>query len=390
MLTRNPALALVVVLSTASSAQTDILYITDGDSARLTAIQNGAVLWTNTSYVRAYPIVVRNSIWLADYNQSGMTAREYDLNGMATGQQRNWNAPRGVDGGTDGTDNFLLESSFGSTAIIARYDGEWQNRQQLFTINGSDLVGLTHDTATDTLWMSDRNNIYHYSLGGAPLGQFPQSNGRGCLAYEESTDTLWHVRNGAVNLHQYDKQGSLLQNMSAPTSSNYWGAEFRIAGGGVQIQDVTGIPAQVAPGSAGNQLSVTLANTHMTETVDSINITLSFTGTADRTPEYTPTPDPANPTTITRPRSRPPGWRPSSTPSTWIRARPRRPSPSTPMSARCSIPAGARPWPAVRRRPIPGTSSVPARSPASSMRFPRSSTRRRPAPRSASTSRTSA
>ena len=78
-----------------------------------------------------------------------------------------------------------------------------------------------------TLWISDQNNIYQYSLGGDLLSQFAHRSGRGSLAWEPSTDTLWYITNRSDSIDQYSKDGAFLQNVTvAGLRSNNWGAEF--------------------------------------------------------------------------------------------------------------------------------------------------------------------
>ena len=99
----------------------------------------------------------------------------------------------------------------------------------IFLING-----ITFDIVTNSLWLSGSSMIQNYSLGGALLFQFSQGNGRGSLAYESATDTLWHVRNNSDQLAQYSKTGTLLQQATiAGLSGNNWGAEFAIAASSV-------------------------------------------------------------------------------------------------------------------------------------------------------------
>jgi hypothetical protein len=73
------------------------------------------------------------------------------------------------------------------------------------------------------------------------------------------------------------------------------------AGGGsrVRVDSVMGIPTQVAPGQTGQQVSVTCTNAGQAlVNVTSVDLAFEDGGGMDVTSEYTPTPDPLNPTTI--------------------------------------------------------------------------------------------
>jgi hypothetical protein len=207
-------------------AQSTTLYVTDGDAARLARVQGGSVL-TSSTHVRGYPIAVRNTIWIGDYNGAQPNAIEYGLNGVATGNTAPYTHVFSVDGATNGNTNYQLGNAFNSTATVFSSNFDWTGQAAMFNVNGTDLVGITFDTVSGSLWISDQNNIYNYSLAGNLLGQFAHQSGRGSLAYEYATDTLWYVNNFSNNIDQYSKAGAFLGTVSAPgLSSNNWGAEF--------------------------------------------------------------------------------------------------------------------------------------------------------------------
>lgn len=220
-------LVAATVGSSAYAGTVDTLYVTDGDSARLAIVQgNGPAVIKNT-FVRGYPIAVRrDSIWLADYSSSN-DSRQYDLAGNATGLTAAYSPIFAVDGAVNGAINYALGGAFSSSGTVYSANSDWTNQTALFSVSGSDLVGITFDTVFDSLWISDVNTIYQYSLAGALLSSFTHSSGRGSLAYEMSTDSLWYVTNGSNTITQYSKTGSLLQTVAvAGLRSNNWGAEF--------------------------------------------------------------------------------------------------------------------------------------------------------------------
>jgi hypothetical protein len=233
---RHALLAAACLIGLASSAFAQrIVYITNGDAQELQAIDvaTGAINYTATTHSIGYPPAVRNAIWIGQRDNSG-PSREYSLaTGAFTGNQVTLTGPNFgnfVDAGVNGNVNYTLVAFVTSTTVY-RTDPNWQNAVSMFSFSGSDIVGITYDSVTGTLWTSDQNNIYNYTLGGSFLSQFAQAGGRGSLAYEPATDTLWYVPNSSSSpLLQYSKAGALLNTVSTPTrSSNVWGAEFAVS-----------------------------------------------------------------------------------------------------------------------------------------------------------------
>lgn len=218
-------LLLCLAANTANAGLIDTLYVTDGDSARL-AIVSGTSASISSTYVRGYPLAVRDTIWIGDYS-AGNDAREYDLNGNATGNTAAYTPVQGVDGAANGSTNYTLGNAFSSNATIYSANSDWTGMTSMFNVSGDDLVGITFDSMLNSLWISDKNSIYQYSTSGSLLSQFTHSSGRGSLAYEVSSDTLWYVQNGSNSIFQYSKNGALLDNVSiSGLASNNWGAEF--------------------------------------------------------------------------------------------------------------------------------------------------------------------
>lgn len=216
-------LALAANLAHALPVQT--LYVTNGDAQRLAAVNGNTVTVTNT-YTLAYPLAVRNTIWIGAYSTNG-PAREYTLAGVATGNTAAYSPVFGVDGATNGNTNYTLGNAFSSSSTIYSANADWSGATAMFNVSGSDLVGITFDNAAGTLWVSDMNTMYQYTLGGALVSSFAHVGGRGSLAYEGATDTLWYVTNGSDTIRQYGKNGVLLDTVNAAgLASNNWGAEF--------------------------------------------------------------------------------------------------------------------------------------------------------------------
>ncbi len=228
MLRKTLLLVASLAAANAHAALIDTLYVTDGDSARL-AIVNGTSATIANTYVRGYPLAVRDTIWIGDYSAPN-NAREYDLNGVATGNTAAYTPVFGVDGAVNGNTNYTLGNAFTSSATVYSANADWSGMSAMFTVSGVDLVGITFDSVLGSLWISDQNNIYQYSLAGALLSQFAHSSSRGSLAYERTSDTLWYVTNGSNTITQYAKDGTLLDAVAiSGLASNNWGAEFAAA-----------------------------------------------------------------------------------------------------------------------------------------------------------------
>jgi hypothetical protein len=230
----NPLVAGVLLAGLALSgpvaAQTQVLYVTDGDSARLARVQGGVLLGTTATHVRGYPLTVTGtSIWIGDYNGGQPDVHEYTLAGVATGATVPNVVRNSTDGASDGTRAWQMEAFAGLADVFVSPSVDFQGSALAFSVAGTDLVGITFDTVSQTLWISDEDNIYNYTTAGVLISQFAHAGVRGSLAYEGATDTLWHVQNSSDNIRQYSKAGVLLQTLVvAGLNSNNWGAEFLV------------------------------------------------------------------------------------------------------------------------------------------------------------------
>jgi hypothetical protein len=238
---------LSIVLAAASGAAASQLYVTNGDGSRLAIVETdtGTLIGTFTTVSGGYPLVVRDTMWLGRYY--GDTAVEYDLAGVATGNTVPYTDIDAVDGAASATTSYQLGNAFTGSATVYGGGLDFSGSTSLFSVSGSDLVGITYDVVSGNLWISDQGNIYQYTTGGALVSQFAHASGRGCLAYEASSDTLWYVRNASNVIDQYSKAGALLQSLTvAGLASNNWGAEFATAA----APQLEAIPTVSAAGAA--------------------------------------------------------------------------------------------------------------------------------------------
>lgn len=215
----------------AAHAQTSTLYVTDGDSSRLAIVQGGSATIV-TTHNKGYPITVNGSVWIGDYNGTQPNTIEYDLAGTATGNSLPYSPVFAVDATTDGTTGYELGNAFSGNATVYSLNADLSGAPTaMFNVSGSQLVGITYDSASGNLWISDGSTIFQYTTGGTQVSSFPHNSNRGCLAYEAATDTLWYVPNGSNDILQFSKTGSLLQTVNVPgLAANNWGAEFAYGG----------------------------------------------------------------------------------------------------------------------------------------------------------------
>ena len=220
------------LFSAAAQAQDSVLYVTDGDSDFIKAIQGGSVIDQNlaTGGIRRYRVVVRDTIWLGDMNAGQNAEFTLDLDLTGATSPTGVDIFEGTDGATDGEFNNTVES-FVSSAGVYRFNADWTGGTRIFGVTGDQIVGITFDSASGNLWISDRGRIGQYDMAGNFISSFQHAGDRGSLAYEADTDTLWYVTNsGGSAIRQYSKDGTLLQTLSVPFGGNVWGAEFAFGG----------------------------------------------------------------------------------------------------------------------------------------------------------------
>jgi hypothetical protein len=235
--------ALVAALVLPAARAQNVLYITDGDSHSLQAIDttNGSIVYSVNTQVNSgdvpFALSVRDSIWIISRYSAPTTANEYTLAGISTGNTVALPASlpsQFLDGATDGIHNYSLAWTGSSSVDVYSANADWSNLSVLFNTGTlsltSDVMGITYDAASGNLWLSSMTNVYQITLAGVVVSQFAlSSTERGGLAYQASTDTLWYVPNNSIlPVEQYSKTGTLLQSLTVDgRSGNVWGAEFQ-------------------------------------------------------------------------------------------------------------------------------------------------------------------
>ena len=172
---------------------------------------------------------------------------------------------RVIDAAFDGTNSYIIAGTatvFAASAGVFRYNGDFSGAGTLlFNLPAgpaSTAQGITYDTTTGTIWVSDYDfnatatggRVRQFTLAGTELFSFPVVDNMGnaserntALAYDFTDDTFWmnaHVENtlglGIGELWQFSRTGTFLQKIhgrqldpNAPALL-YWGGEIRATG----------------------------------------------------------------------------------------------------------------------------------------------------------------
>jgi len=217
----------------AERASAGLIYVTDGDSSVMDAydLTTGIHTFSVTTFSGGYPVAVANTVWIGHRDNNSQTAREYNATtGAWTGGTAVMSSPnlqQLLDGTTDGTFNYALSWDSGRV-FRANLDWSGMSSTPLFTATAGDLTGITYDSSSGNLWLSNGTTAFEYTMAGSLVSSFAHSAGRNGLAYDATTDSLWFVPNmSTASLLQYSTAGTLLSTLSTPLrSGNIWGAEI--------------------------------------------------------------------------------------------------------------------------------------------------------------------
>jgi len=226
------SLALVGAGSAAKAGLVDEYFVFSDVPDSAWVLQGTSVSRTFSHEVNDLAIAVGVSVRALQWDLGG-NGSEYDLDGNVIGL--NLYAPipgmsgQALDGTTDGS-TYNYTGEWFADGTVFRTDRDWANAVALFN-TGLDIVGITYDGATNSLWISDdEGSVYNYSLTGVVLSSFnPGAIGRfGSLAWEPSTDTLWGIVNETSQLYQFSKGGTQLDSFFIEDFGNVWGGEFQM------------------------------------------------------------------------------------------------------------------------------------------------------------------
>jgi hypothetical protein len=228
-----------------AGAQVSPLYLGDWTSGQTWVVQGGVVI---DSFNRAGPsdgpgMAIGTTIKFIG-QEGGQTGREYALDGtLLGGTYTNPSFEDLYDGTTDGggrnwaiAHNDFDDPQF--TVVVG--DQDWGGLAPAFTPTRRSS-GITYDPVNDSLWVTNTEGfgtfVQQYKTDGTFVSEFPIAiPGAYAIAYDSADDSLWVIESfGSPIIHQFDKNGTNLQNLTIGGISNQvLGAEFsqRIPGPG--------------------------------------------------------------------------------------------------------------------------------------------------------------
>jgi len=218
---------------TDGDGQTNYIFTSAGFS---TFVQQGDTL-VNNSQSDEYAIAVGATIRTLGNGNEGFGSgtywgAEYTLSGVPTGATYTYPVPNAAfyDGTTDGTYNYAADYISGN---VYSFNLGWTNPQLLFNSNLGNALGISYDSANNSLWVAQfgGTNLTEYSLSGLVLSSFSTAQNIAGLAYNPGDDTLWFNSISSNTLYQYSTAGSYLGSQTyAMLNPNILGLEFAESG----------------------------------------------------------------------------------------------------------------------------------------------------------------
>ena len=230
-------LSIVAVLGGAAQAgPSSVLYLTAGDQGNNWIVQGTSTTVFTQAQPGEYAIAVSGDVRTTG-PFIGVAGAQYTLGGVYTGVDYFATVGNLYDGATDGTVNYSVD--FGSGRVY-QFDRDWSTPTLLFNsgLGGGNALGITYDTGTGTLWVSEWNGttVKNYTLGGTLLSSFSTCfNEIASLAYDSADGTLWmgtqsDLGTNPRTLYQYSTAGLLLstETYASLVNKNYLGGEFNV------------------------------------------------------------------------------------------------------------------------------------------------------------------
>ncbi len=214
-------------LAFAGPGPKDTLYVTADGGAWLVAIHGTGEGFYSTVEGSEGPIAVYNEIKTTGMQESAYGA-SYTLSGQFSGNfYTSQVASTVIDGTTDGTHNYVIDSA----GNVYSTNTSYQIPVQLFSAE-SDATGIAYDPVNESLWVDNGGVLTDYAMGGSVLGGFATGlNGGTALAFDRTDGTLWAGENlgSSALLSQYSVGGSLLQSYFPSSGFTIEGMEFNEA-----------------------------------------------------------------------------------------------------------------------------------------------------------------
>ncbi len=231
------ASGLIALAAGSGMAQISPLYLGDWTSGQTWVVQGGVVI---NSFQRSGPsdgpgLAVTDTVKFIG-QEGGQTGRQYALDGTQLGGTYfNPEFEDLYDGTTDGAGRnwAIAHNDFDNpqfTVVVG--DQDWGGLKPAFQPNRRSS-GITYDPVNDSLWVTNTqgfaDRVQQYKTDGTFVSEFNISIPGGyAIAYDAADDTLWVVESfGTPSIHQFDKNGKNLQNLTIGGISNtVLGAEF--------------------------------------------------------------------------------------------------------------------------------------------------------------------
>lgn len=215
---------------------TSTYFLTDGDGARLLAINGGTYTSFNQGQLslREYMIAVYGTITTGAAISGEVASGYYSLDGNFLGPAGVWtlSGANFWDGTTDGTYNYAFNFGMGG---VYRFNRDWSAPVLLNAFGSSgQYLGITYDFSDNTLWLSgwNSNQVAHIDMAGNQLGSFTASAFGGSLtslALDPADGTLWMgSQNNSGVFAQYTRAGVLLGTHNYGFTNNTLGGEFNL------------------------------------------------------------------------------------------------------------------------------------------------------------------
>lgn len=218
-------------------------YLTAGDQGTNWIVQGTTATPYDQANDNEYAIAVSGDVRTLWNGNQGFGAppylpgSQYTLAGVYTGTDYAYPVTDPsvafYDGTTDGNFNYSVDFQTGN---VYQMDRDWSNPVLLFdtTFGGFNALGITYDTGTGTLWVSQwgGDQVSNFTLGGTLLSFFNTGFGSiSSLAYDPADGTLWMGSQGNKGtFSQFSAVGVLLSTETYANllDQNTLGGEFNI------------------------------------------------------------------------------------------------------------------------------------------------------------------
>lgn len=255
------AAAVAAVLATTAAAQAGPIsayYLTAGDSGTNWILQGTSAI----SFPQAHPgnlgeygIAVSGDVrTIGNGNDQINLGAQYTLAGVYTGTDYPYplSGAAFYDGTTDGTSNYSVDIGSGNVYRMGR---DWSSPAVLFSTGLIAPLGITYDTGTGTLWVSEffGDVVANFTLGGTLLSSFNTGfSSISSLAYDPADGTLWMGSQGTLGtFYQFSTGGALLstETYAALAGENTLGGEFNLLP--AAVPEPAGLALAAAAGVGG-------------------------------------------------------------------------------------------------------------------------------------------